>query len=401
MTTLIVALPLRVPTGATEFEFVLSSETRPMMDHGTAPLALLPVADVLVLVAPARALSWHGVRLPPVGAGRLRAALAGLLEERLLDDPAQLGFALVPGRSIDGDVRVAVFDKVWMRATLAYFEQGQRPAHRVVPEFAPLATGAASMQVAVTGTPNNASLVMIGTQGVTCLPLTSATTAFADKIIPVGDIAVMCDPAVAGLAEQILGKAVELQSPAQRLLQSSRCEWELAQFELAITGGGRIARRWKQQARQWLFAPAWRAARWGLVGFALANLVGMHAWAWKLDAAVRDKQRDVTGLFIQTFPGVRTIVDAPLQMQRELALLRQSSGGITAGDLEAMLAALGSGLPQGTYPSAIDFAPGELVLRGLEMTKSHQDHLRDTLLAQAYQLRIDNGRWIVRQQGRP
>ncbi len=401
MTTLIIALPLHIPTAATEFEFVLSSDARPVMDHGIAPLALLPGADVLVLVAPARALSWHAVRLPPVGAGRLSAALAGLLEEQLLDDPAQLGFALVPGRSADGSVRVAVFDKAWMRGTLAFFEQGQRPAHRVVPEFAPLAPEAPSNQLAVIGAADDASLVMIGAQGVTCLPLASAAAAFADKAIPVADSAVMADPAVAGLAEQVLGKAVELQPAAQRLLQASHCEWELAQFELAITGSGRIARRWKQQARQWLFAPAWRAARWGLAGLALANLIGMHAWAWELDGAVRDRQLRVNSLLTQTFPGVRTIVDAPLQMQRQLALLRQSSGGITAGDMEAMLAALGSGLPEGKHPTAIDFAAGELALRGLELAEPQRDRLRDTLLAQGYQLRIDNGRLVVRQQGRP
>lgn len=401
MTTLIVALPLHTPTAATEFEFVLSSNTRPVMDQGTAPLALLPGADVLVLVAPVRALSWHRVRLPPVGAGRVRSALVGLLEDRLLDDPAQLGFAVIPGRLPDGTVRVAVFDKAWLRAALAFFEQGQRPARRVVPEFAPLAPDTPSVQVAVIGTPEDASLVLIGAQGITRLPLASATSAFTDKAIPIAEGPVMADPAVAGLAEQILGVTVELQPSAQRLLEASRCDWELAQFELAITGSGRIAQRWRQRLRHWLTAPEWRVARLGLVGLILVNLIGVQAWAWKLDTAVRERQQRVNTLLTQTFPGVRTIVDAPLQMQRELALLRLSSGSPTPGDMEAMLVVTGRGLPAEIGPAAIDFAPGELALRGLELTDAQRDHLRDTLMAQGYALRSDGGRWVVRQQDRP
>lgn len=401
MTTLIIALPAHPPTVATEFAFVLSSLARPLMDHGTAPLALLPGADVLVLVAPARALSWHRVRLPPVSGGRVRAALAGLLEDQLLDDPAQLGFALVPGRTTEGEVRVAVFDKAWMRATLDFFEQGQRPAHRVVPEFAPLAPDAPSTQLDVIGTPDNASLVLIGAHGVTCLPLASAAAAFADKSIPVVDDLVSADPAVADLAEQLLGRTVALQPAPQRLLQASRCEWELAQFELAISGGSRFARRRQQQAREWMFAPAWRLARWGLVGLVLANLVGIQAWAWKLDAAVRDKQQHINGLLTQTFPTVRTIVDAPLQMQRELVLLRQSSGAVTAADMETMLAAVGAAWPHGVQPVAIDFAPGELALRGPELSAPQHEQLRNALQSQGYTVQFDKSRWVVRQRSQP
>ena len=44
-------------------------------------------ADELVAVIPALALSWHAVELPKAPAGRMRAALEGLLEEQLLDEP--------------------------------------------------------------------------------------------------------------------------------------------------------------------------------------------------------------------------------------------------------------------------------------------------------------------------
>ncbi len=401
MSTLILALPLTHATAATEFDFVVSSEARPVVDHGSAPLALLPAADTVVLVAPARALSWHRVRVPPVASGRVRAALAGLLEEFLLDDPAQFGFALVPGRDANGEVLVAAFDKAWMRAALELFEQVRRPASRVVPAFAPEGPDMQSVQLHVTGSAQDASLVVVDARGVTCLPLTSAHSAFLDRIIPQGEDAVFAEPAVAGLAEQVLGRAVTVQPAAQRLQQASRCEWDLAQFDLSISGGGRLARRWQQQARQLLFAPPWRAMRWGLVCLALVQLAGLNVWAWKLDSVVREKQQRVNALLTQSFPGVRTVVDAPLQMQREVALLRRSSGGVTPEDLEVMLAALGAAMPAGGVPAAIDFAPGELAVRGLELTEPQRELLQGKLRNQGYQSRIDNDRFVVRQLGKP
>jgi len=166
MTILTLALPLARPTGATEFDYVLSADGRTVEDHGTAPLALLPRADSLVLVAPARALSWHPVRLPPVAASRLRAALDGLLEDHLLDDPAQLALALVPRRLANGDALVVALDKAWLRAALEFFEQGKRPVNRVVPEFAPDGIEDGAVRLHVIGSAHDASLVVVQAQGV-------------------------------------------------------------------------------------------------------------------------------------------------------------------------------------------------------------------------------------------
>ena len=46
---------------------------------------------------------------------RLRSILEGLLEDRLLDDPAQLHFALQPGARAGSPVWVAVCDRSWLR----------------------------------------------------------------------------------------------------------------------------------------------------------------------------------------------------------------------------------------------------------------------------------------------
>jgi type II secretory pathway component PulL len=75
------------------------------------------------LTLPADRLSVHEITLPPTPAHRLQAALAGALEEQLLDDPADLHFALAPdaathmraGRPFE----VMVCEKAWLKDLLA------------------------------------------------------------------------------------------------------------------------------------------------------------------------------------------------------------------------------------------------------------------------------------------
>ena len=110
MPLLIITLPLDAADNAALFDYVLSPEGSTVTSHASVPLALLPERDKrqgeVVAVVPAQALSWHQVQLPQGslprsmlgerGAPRLRAILDGLLEDQLLDDPAQLHLALQP-----------------------------------------------------------------------------------------------------------------------------------------------------------------------------------------------------------------------------------------------------------------------------------------------------------------
>ncbi len=401
MTTLILVLPLVRPTASTEFEYVVSAQRDAMQSHGTAALALLPRADTLVLVVPAVALSWHSVRLPPVSGARLRAALDGLLEEQLLDEPAQLGLALAPARLPNGDALVAAYDKAWLRAMLTFFEQADRPASRVVPEFAPLAQHGEGARWYVGGSAQDARLVMVQSQGLVCVPLASAPSLLGAKPDWIADDRVVAEPAVAELAEHSLGTAVLVQPAMQRLWDAAAGAWELAQFDLSLSGGGRMARRWRQGLALVLHAPAWRAARWGVLALLLAHLVGLNAWAWRLDARLRDQQQQVRSTLTQTFPEIRTVVDAPLQMQRQFDLLRRSAGAMTPDDLESMLAALGAVLPAGSHATGIDFASGQLTLQGVDLADSAQAKMRESLAAQGYRLQAQGDRLVMRAGGPP
>jgi general secretion pathway protein L len=148
-------------------------------------------------------------------------------------------------------------------------------------------------------------------------------------------------------------------------LAAARVPWDLAQFDMAQSGGDRVARRMAAGWRQFAQAPAWRPTRWALGLLVVANLVGLNAWAWRQDRLVDTRRAQVRGVLTQSFPKVRTVVDAPVQMARELALLRQASGGASNGDMEVLMGALGAALPAGVHPSGLEFKDGELRAEGL------------------------------------
>jgi general secretion pathway protein L len=150
MSTLIVTLSSDSADAAVLYDYQMSPDGHTLGEQSRAPLALLPQVGntgEVVLLVPANRLSWHKVQLPKGSLGRrflrdggparLRAVLEGLLEDLLLDDTAQLHFAIAPNPEPDAPVWVAVCDSSWLRAALQAFEQAGRPVGRIVPEFAP------------------------------------------------------------------------------------------------------------------------------------------------------------------------------------------------------------------------------------------------------------------------
>ena len=395
MTILSVALPLQSLTLSTELGYVLSGDGRSIAAHGSAVLSLLPRADTLILLVPAQALSWHALKLPPVSAARLRAALEGALEDRLLDEPQQLALAIGPERASEGRACVAACDKHWLRAALQFFEAGGRPASRVLAEFAPSGVDEPARMV-VTGTAQGAWLTLVQSGTVVCVPLTCAAALLGQADADLAAAVLIAEPAVAELAEQTLGRPALMQLRAQRLLASSQSDWELAQFDLAISSGGRMARRGAMLWRQLAHAAAWRPMRWGLLLLLLANLAGLNAWAWRQEAALQARRGEIRQLLSRTFPRVKTIIDAPVQMERELALLRQASGALTDRDLEPMLALIGSAVAPGTGPTAIEYAGGETVVKGLALSAQQMASLSARLSVLGYGVRADGDRLVLR-----
>lgn len=403
MSTLIVLLPLESTGSAGPLDYVLTPDGHSVGSHDRAPAALLPVATAteLVAVVPAQALSWHRIELPKgslqrsslgraADTPRLRALLEGLLEERLLEEPTELHFAVQPDAPSEGPVWIAVCNRAWLRSALLVLEASRRTVARIVPEFSPQPEG--SDRVHILGTPEAAQIVHAGALGIQLLPLNPATLGMA-----LGGVAetqeIVAEPAVASLAEQLAQRPVTLQPSAERWLASAHGRWDLAQFDLTNSSSSRAWKVLAGHSERVLQAPAWRPARWGFVVLLVAQLIGLNAWAWKESSSLEAKRSAIRATLTQTFPNVKVVVDAPLQMARELALLRQSAGATSARDMEPMLSALGAALPPQLSASQLDFSPGEMQLRGLDAVPDAA--ALASLRSSGYSLRTEGNQWIL------
>ena len=403
MSTLTVHL---TPAG-TEYDYVLSIDGREIQAQGRASAAMLPAASEVIAVVDVRALSWHSLELPKGSVGargaqptpRLRAILEGLLEERVLDEPQQLHFALSPRAKPDAPVCVAACERAWLKAALLNLEGAGRAATRVVPEFAPDLTAQASAWHVI-GSPEHAQLVRETAQGVSVLPLDAGSVALALQC-EVAGTTLFAEPAVAALAEQWFKRPVQLQQSAQRWLQATLSDWDLAQFDLVSSGGQRTFKKIGQAWRSLLQAPQWRALRWGALALVLVQLLGLNLWAWHEKSSLQARRAAISDVLTQTFPGVKLVVDAPLQMERELAALRQATGSSSGGDLESMLGALAMVRPPNRTLSGVEFSAGEARFKGLALTPEETSSVSARLKGQGYLARAEADALVMQPQARP
>ena len=410
MATLILTLPRTGLQAGTALDYVLTHDGVNVAAASSAPLALLPgasagpqgtgrITDTLLLVGAAQ-LSWHQVQLPKGAAGnstRLRAVLEGLLEDQLLDDPPALHFALAPGTAKDGKTWVAVCDKAWLRSGLQALEAAGMAVARIVPERVPAAPGdtpdTASGSLHAIDDGGRPTLLHTSASGVTCWPLQASTVALLNWP---QDAPLYAEPAVAALAEQLFGRSVKLQSRAERALVACQSDWDLAQLDLVNNQRSRNLKRLVSAWREVSQAPRWRAARWSLLALLAVNLVGLNVRAGAEHAALQAQRKAIDTVLTSTFPATQVVVDAPVQMQRAVAALQQRTGALGAQDFEALLDAWARAAPAAGTPSGLDFANGELRLRGVALSPPALAEATLALQAQGFGLRAAGADLILK-----
>jgi general secretion pathway protein L len=379
MSKLIVSLPYPsfAGNGNTPYHYVLS-DGQNRGKNGMATLSELPKADATMLVVPARALSWHQVDLPKVPKARLRAALDGLLEERLLDDTNAMALALSPEASAGKAVTnawVAACDKAWLGAAIQAFDAAGCHLTQVVPEFWPQGEPI----ISITGVPEEAWITRADSNGVMTVPLRAGDTSGVLGAI-VADFpassSIWAEPAVSALAESSMAhislpNKVELRQHATALLQSASSLWELAQFEQSLSGDSQGVKSVIRQWQTFWQSPVWRPVRWGLAAFLLANVLGLNVWAWQQQNSLNAKRTQMNTLLTQSFPSVKYVNDATQQMSRELVALRQATGASGADNFETILSAFSSSneSPSGVFiaPTAIEYAANGVNLKGIKL----------------------------------
>lgn len=405
MSTLIVALPApprlssQGAAGAalapSEYDYVISADGGPRLQAGRASPALLPKAQSVVAVVPPHGIGWHRVTLPKAPPAKLRAALASVLEDVLLEDESELHLALSPHAKAGDSTWVAALSKPWLKAQLDALEADGLTVDRVVPAWAPDDAPAGHFyraELLPDGTDPGPQLAWRDSAGPLCLP--AASEAARTLLLRVSDevpVRWTAEPECAAEAVRLAGGNVAALSIGEFLFAASRSEWNLRQFDL--TPQRRGSRAAKELLQQLWTAPAWRPARYGVAVLLLLNLVGANVWAWQQRQALTRQKAAMTSLLQTTFPQVRAIVDAPAQMQKEIDLLRASAGKPGETDLEPMMFAAEAAWPPGRAPAdGLKYEPGRLTITSAGWSPQEVEAFRGRLRPLGYDAESVPGR---------
>jgi general secretion pathway protein L len=398
MSLLVVLLPPRPrlraagdapPRADADYRYVLSPDGLAVGAHGRCAAALLPAAARVVAVVGAEDLGWQRITLPKAPAARLRAALAGLLEDALLDDADALHLALEPGAAARLPAWVAVTHRGWLAAQLDALARAGRAVDQVVPAVWPGEPAAGHFWH---GDDDDATdpprLSWRDAQGVLTLRLADGLArSLQPQWAHSAGAAWSASPSAADAAAHWLGEPVAVRSDDEGALAAARSPWNLRQFELAAPRRGlrALAEGWRR-----LRAPAWAPLRWGLLALVAVQVGGLNAWAWQQREAIEQRRAAQVELLRSTHPQVRAVLDAPRQMQRETALLRAAAGRTGEADFEALLGAAAAAWPAELGPAqALHYEAGRLSLSAAGWSAAQIEAFGERLRAEGW--RLDHG----------
>ena len=405
---LIISLPHHSKDAASGYAHVHSDGHRVVRNAVGAASLLSAYAGEVVALIPHSRVSWLSVQFPPGSHGaRLSAVLAGLLEDRVLDDLSDLHCVVDPASAniprTGGVALVAICSKTWLREVLTPLQANGLVVQRLVPEFSPRA----QPLLCVMGSPEQSQSVLCHSQGVTLLPPNVAQwKAFpaytAYTTLPAAQAPLVAEPAIVERVEQLLQRRPVMQNAAQRAVVAAQSDWDLAQGEWAQGSSQRFLRLAQHAWQTLLHAPAWRSVRIGLAALLVVQVIGLNAKAWREQRALDEQKSQLSQILTSAFPSVRLVIDAPLQMQREVDTLQKNAGRVTSTDFEPMLAAAASALPEGVLPTQWHFANQVLRAQGLQLSEAQANAAQIALKTKHLQFRQEgNDVWLIQPEATP
>jgi general secretion pathway protein L len=384
--------------------YAFSEDGLRLSRHGQAPLSLLPKAASVWAVAALSDVSWHRLDVPKSPAAKLRAALGGLLEEHLLEDPADLHFALAPGLAGGQTGWVAALHAGHLREMLALLAAQGLAVERLVPALSPTASSSAAhgLFTCAPGAPEVARdgtdlvLWLASSEGVNRWPLASASAREALRSAgdPSNAVVLNALPATAAAAERWVGTPVAVSGEGERLWAAANAygpdaAWNLLQFDL------RPRHRGWQAMRAWgkrLLVREARPLRWGLAALVGLNLLGLNAWAWTQERQIARAKAEQAMLLRETFPQLRSNYEPALQMAAQTQRLREQAGRPGPQDLETLLHASAASWPEGLAPAqTVRFEPGKLSLAMPAPDPTTQARMQAALRPMGLQVRHADG----------
>ena len=382
MTTLQIYLPEAGIANDSDaaLRYVMRANTGELQRSGTAPVAELPHADRVDIIVPASLVLFTEVKLPPVRGQKLRQLLPYAVEEKILSDPDQVQVA-AGARDELGMTRVAVVDRAWLDASCDRLRQlGMRPengyAETCLPELEP----------------NAWTLIWDGHAG------------FVRTAVGAG---LALDSMGDGAAPFALRRAVDeartnARLPEKIILRATDAAASVADLQLWTTQLGvsvvpgqdwHWAPRFLNTANainllQGDYAPSSSLRELlpqlrpilllaGLIIGAQVLATGVD-W-WRLNHERKTLTTEMNKTFKSAFPEATVVVDAPLQMQRNLAELRRASGQSQPNDFLPLLAKLMPSINTATGIEAMSYDQGTLKVDALFRDEASVTELRSQI----------------------
>lgn len=377
---------------AREYDWALSPDGHHISREGRSAAAALPAADSVIAIVADADLSWRCVDLPRAGR-QMRAALAGKLEDVLLDDPETVHFALEPEAGGGDSAWVAITSRTWLAEHLAHLDTAQLFVERVAPLSWPGEQPRGHFSESHGVGSDGVTLRWSHSDGVASLPLQGG---LGRQFFNAGLVQAAhwtATPGIATTAERWLGSSVGVLTPAQRALDVIDNGWNLRQFDLAPRARGVQALRMLGRT---LTRKAWQPVRWGLAGLVVVQLLGLNLWAWHQNRELSERRQALSTTLTTTFPQVRAVMDAPVQMQKQLDLLRINAGSVGEQDLEALLGAAALAWPGDRPPAeALAFEPGRLTVSAAGWNPAQVDNFRNQLQSEGWQLDASEGKLTI------
>jgi general secretion pathway protein L len=367
--------------------WALCDEKGSMLQCGTAPLASLPKGHESVAIVAADRVLNIAAAIPSGGRRRWQAVLPFVAEEFTLADPEENH--VVPGVALaDGRRMLAVIDKAWMKRIVDAAHQARLSLRRMVVETFLPEQASDSWTLVWDG---NGGFVKTGTGcgtvldsgDVQALPLSLRLSLETAPQLPgkiefrfVADIAV---------EQRAMPQWPELNIPLQ-----SAADWDWRRAAIPEDALNLLWGEFTPRAKIQEWWPKLRPAAYLLLAVLVIEIVGSNI-EWAMLAYEKNQQsKNMQRTFRATFGDAVTLVNVPLQMQRNLAEARHAAGLPDTGDYLSLLNLSGptlAALPEGSV-TGMHYEAGRLDVDIKLARKTDFENLKKSLLSRGLGVRL-------------
>lgn len=397
MTTIYIRYPARLEGEAAACGFALVGDNGAILQQGAGALKglaeLVAAARRVVLLLPASTVTLLHLKVPPLPAAKLKAALPGLVEDHILADPLDCALVAAPAASADGLRTIAVTQRAWLEAVVkALLELGARSVAALPLQLClPIQPGEASAHVG----PDELSLRTGLYEGFGVALAGSPAEALATARTFAGEmpLTVYAPAAVLDELQPLADDGVQLEEERwEHLLTGSKST--TLDLVPALGSAGAKPRDWKR----------WRWPLRLAVAAVVVNLFGLNVEWLRLkreEAAVR---QSMTQTFKAAYPN-EAILDPVAQMRKNLEAAKASTGEVGRNEFIYLASALGEAagsLGRRPVVASMQYRDGALVVKADPSTTdaATATRLKDALSTQGVALEeTAPNTWQLRSNG--